>query len=339
MLNILLALIWLATIALVLDEPVHAQVPFKHKQRVLFLGDSITQDGRYVDLVNAYLWAAYPDRDIQIVNAGLSSETVSGITEPVHPYPRPNAQDRLDNALSIAQPDWVVICYGMNDGIYHPFDERIASAYRTGYQKILQSIAQTNARVILLTPPVFDAACPSVVKRLAEVKPDEPYGYLRPYEKYDETLTQLGKILDEFISMPVVDRSIDLHTAMVQFLAAAKQNDPQFVYGDGVHPPLEGHAAMARAFLTGLGEPEKKVDQLLAKIAAVRPPQSNENDLPMPDDAVEIRDLIFVRGREVSAVYRKAIDPQTPREQAKQLLPSALMLADEREQQIRTRLQ
>jgi lysophospholipase L1-like esterase len=336
--NLLSALVLLSTLAIAVGSPARAQIPFEHGQRVLFLGDSITQDGRYVDLVSAYLWAVYPDRDVKIVNAGLSSETVSGITEPVHPYPRPNAQDRLDNALDVAQPNWVVICYGMNDGIYHPFDDRIASAYRSGYQRILQTIAKYNARVILLTPPVFDAACPAVVKRLSEVKPDEPYGYLRPYEKYDDTLTQLGKILAEFGSLPVVERTIDLHTAMAQFLAAAKQSDPQFVYGDGVHPPLEGHVAMARAVLLGLGEPREKVDHVLAKIAGVRPPLSNAAELPVPDDATEIRELIFVRGRELSAVYRKSIAPQTPREEAQQLLPAALMLADEREQEIRVRL-
>ena len=105
---------------------------FKPKDRVLFLGDSITQNGRYVALLEAYLWAAYPRRDITVINAGLSSETVSGITEPVHPNRRPNIHDRLDRTLQLADPDWVFVCYGMNDGIYHPVEPRIVQAYQQG---------------------------------------------------------------------------------------------------------------------------------------------------------------------------------------------------------------
>jgi hypothetical protein len=32
----------------------------------------------------------------------------------------PWVHDRVEPALRIAQPDWVFICYGMNDGNYYP---------------------------------------------------------------------------------------------------------------------------------------------------------------------------------------------------------------------------
>ena len=56
----------------------------KHVKRILFLGDSNTYAGGYVDIVDAYLHRALPDRNIEIINIGLPSETVSGLTEPNH---------------------------------------------------------------------------------------------------------------------------------------------------------------------------------------------------------------------------------------------------------------
>src|SRR5216117_2792724 len=53
-------------------------------RRVLFLGDSITYAGTYVVLVETYFLTRYPGRTIEFINAGLPSETVSGLTEEGH---------------------------------------------------------------------------------------------------------------------------------------------------------------------------------------------------------------------------------------------------------------
>ena len=52
--------------------------------RVVFFGDSITQAGQYVIYVEAYLLTRFPDRRITVINHGISSETISGSSEPDH---------------------------------------------------------------------------------------------------------------------------------------------------------------------------------------------------------------------------------------------------------------
>ncbi len=47
-------------------------------KRILFLGDSITYDGKYVAYVETELRLRQPDRSWDIVDCGLPSETVSG---------------------------------------------------------------------------------------------------------------------------------------------------------------------------------------------------------------------------------------------------------------------
>src|SRR6266576_7102721 len=100
-----------------------ADDPFilKDKQRIVFLGDSNTYAGKYIAYLDAYLCTRFPDKRFELINLGLPSETVSGLSEPDHPYPRPNVHERIAAALAKTKPNIVVACYGMNDGICYPF--------------------------------------------------------------------------------------------------------------------------------------------------------------------------------------------------------------------------
>ena len=94
-------------------------------KRVVFLGDSITYAGGYIALIDAWLFRYAPESRIELIDIGLPSETVSGLTEPNHAggaFPRPVLSERLARALEQTHPNLVVACYGMNDGIYYPFD-------------------------------------------------------------------------------------------------------------------------------------------------------------------------------------------------------------------------
>src|SRR6187551_3184502 len=90
----------------------------KGHKRVVFLGDSITYSGQYIDVLGAYLAVKYPQQKCELINLGLPSETVSGLSEPGHAggaFPRPDLHERLDRALAKLKSDVVVACYGMND--------------------------------------------------------------------------------------------------------------------------------------------------------------------------------------------------------------------------------
>src|SRR5262245_12949866 len=84
-------------------------------QRVLFLGDSNTFAGLFIAYLDGYLFTRFPEQKYELINLGLPSETISGLSEPDHPYPRPNVHDRLEKALTETKPDVVFACYGMND--------------------------------------------------------------------------------------------------------------------------------------------------------------------------------------------------------------------------------
>lgn len=214
-------------------------------QRVLFLGDSITNDGGYVRDVDAFLTTRFPGQRFELINLGLSSETISGLSEPDHPYPRPVVHERLQRALQKTKPDIVVACYGMNDGIYYPFDESRFQKYREGVERLIERVKESGARLVLLTPPPFDAgAIPDKVQPLGAAK----YGWLAPYAGYDETLRRYGEWL-----LTLSGRGIlvaDPHAVIARHLTAARAEDPRYrISGDGVHMDATGQWLIAQALL------------------------------------------------------------------------------------------
>src|SRR6516164_2042518 len=65
-------------------ESTNALAKLQGVHRIIFLGDSITYAGGYVDDVEAYYVTRFPDRHFEFINMGLGSETVSGLSEPGH---------------------------------------------------------------------------------------------------------------------------------------------------------------------------------------------------------------------------------------------------------------
>jgi lysophospholipase L1-like esterase len=224
--------------------------------RIVFLGDSITYAGEYVDQFELLLRVNFPDRRFEVLDLGLPSETVSGLSEEGHAggkFPRPDLHERLDRVLAKTKPDLVIACYGMNDGIYLPPSTERLQKHLDGIQKLREKVAAAGAQIIHLTPPVFDP-----VPLGTKVSPDGLHG---PYEGYDGVLAQFAAVL---VGQRAAGwRVIDVHTPMFRELSERRAADPAFHFaGDGVHANAAGHAIMARALIEGLGQ---KFDPTLAE--------------------------------------------------------------------------
>ena len=214
------------------QQPDHG-LKFANGDRILFLGDSITQDGRYVAFIETFLWATYGHLDLTVINMGVSAETVSNTTEPGHGR-RPWVHDRVAPALEIARPDWVFICYGMNDGNYYPARDDIQQAYLDNLERLIDLVHATGARIILLTPPPFDP----ISKPQKNLLPpgQAVYGYGQTYSLYDDTLVALGALAKGRFGHEVA-MTVDIHTPLADYIATSRQQDAGYRYGDGVHPP------------------------------------------------------------------------------------------------------
>src|SRR5262245_55698622 len=195
--------------------------PLADGRRVVFLGDSNTFAGRFIAYLDAHLVTQLPDRKVNLINLGLPSETVGGLSEPDHPYPRPNIHDRLAAALAKTKPTSVVACYGMNDGIYYPFDEERFRKYQDGYRKLISDCEKAGAKVVLMTPAPFD---PKPLKDKVQAKGADKYSWLKPYAAYDdEVLKRYSEWLVTFRDKGYL--VVDAHSALRAHLVRMRKID------------------------------------------------------------------------------------------------------------------
>lgn len=229
--------------------PAVAQPP--NANRIVFLGDSITQDARYIEMLEAAWLVADPTKDRIIIPLGLSSETVSGLTEPGHAggqFPRPDLHERLERVLAKAKPDLVIACYGMNDGIYHPLDAARTKAFQDGILKLRQKVEAAGAKIIHITPSVFDSLPIRHVTLPAGLEK-----YEKPYVDYN---TVLDAYSDWLLKMAKEKQwqVMDLHGPMNTALAEKRKSNPKFTFApDGVHPSQEGQVFIAKTIAQAWG--------------------------------------------------------------------------------------
>ncbi len=122
---LLTTFMWTSSCADAQERRLKDLVPLRGVRRLLVLGDSITYSRVVTSTRSMPMCTSIClDNHIEIINIGLPSENLSGLTEPNHAggaFPRPDLHERLARALAKIKPDMVVACYGMNDGMYYPF--------------------------------------------------------------------------------------------------------------------------------------------------------------------------------------------------------------------------
>jgi lysophospholipase L1-like esterase len=200
-------------------------------RRIVFLGDSITAAGQYVAYFDAWLVARRTESCPEIIDAGLPSETVSGLSEEGHAggkFPRPDLAERLDRVLVLTKPDLVIACYGINCGIYEPFDEG-------RFARLKASVEQAGARCIFVTPPFYD-----------DQRAPKSFSYNEVLDRYSDWLLERRK--EGWLV-------IDLHGPMTRDVREQRVTQPEFTYQpDGVHPNAAGHWFIARQLIDWFGD-------------------------------------------------------------------------------------
>lgn len=133
--------------------------PLKKGERIVFLGDSITQAGvgpkGYVTLIKKQLAEKHPDLGIEVIGAGISGNKV------------PDLQRRLQKDVLAKKPTLVVVYIGIND-VWHgendPAKGTPKDKYEAGLKEIIGKIKDAGARVVLCTPTVIGEKKPGTNK-------------------------------------------------------------------------------------------------------------------------------------------------------------------------------
>lgn len=214
-------------------------------ENVLFIGDSITDAGTHVALVDTFLRLYMPAKEFKINNIGLCSENTSALTEAGHPCERPNIAMRIDKILDYYNIDRAIIMYGINDAIYKSFSEERFSAFKSGMTNLVTRLRERGVGAIYVcTPSAFDPLCS--VTPLSDVIDDNPIGTL--YSGYNSVMSAYAEWIRTDLA-PSVDKIVDINAAMNAYINEKHASCANFSTGDGIHPNLQTSAVLASAVL------------------------------------------------------------------------------------------
>jgi lysophospholipase L1-like esterase len=203
---------------------------FQPGDRIVFIGDSITEGGRddvspygtgYVGLIRAFAVARHPELGLSWVNHGVGGDTVRDLAA------------RWEHDAIGAQPDWLSVKIGIND-VWRGFDGDPAAAvpideFASTLRSLLRrAVDATGCRLILAEPYV--------------IEPDRSEPQRAESDRYGRVVRELAA---DFGAV-----NVRTQEAFDRVLESSKPTDWAH---DRIHPDLPGHAVIAQAYLRALG--------------------------------------------------------------------------------------
>jgi lysophospholipase L1-like esterase len=202
--------------------------------RVVFYGDSITEQRMYSAIVEAFIATRYPSLDVSFINSGWGGDTVSGGGGgPI--------DTRINRDIVAFHPTVVTIMLGMNDGAYRPATDSNDDKFYAGYRHIVESLRTSlpGVRVTAIEPSPYD-----------DVTRQHSSNGLPDFE-YNEVLRGFGMWIGNDAQQEHFDVA-DMNTNLVNTLRKAYELDPETakaIIPGRVHPSFAGHMVMAEALL------------------------------------------------------------------------------------------
>ncbi|HEV3025223.1 MAG TPA: GDSL-type esterase/lipase family protein [Pirellulales bacterium] len=204
-----------------------AAEPLAKGERIMFLGDSITEAGAgpggYVTLIKEAIDERLAGQGIDIIGAGISGNKV------------PDLEARLQRDVLAKKPTRVVIYIGIND-VWHSLNGRGTPKddFEAGLRRLIGAIRKSGARVLLCTASVIGE------KR--------------------EGANPLDAMLDEYceisrrVARETSSQLVDLRKAFVEHLKLHNPDDADkdVLTSDGVHLNAAGNRFVAEQMLAAL---------------------------------------------------------------------------------------
>ena len=198
----------------------------KDGDRVMFLGDSITEQYQYSSDLETYLTTRFPKWRLQFLNTGISGDTATG------------GAGRFKTHILDEKPTVLTINFGMNDGGYGKFDKNRCDQFIKNTEKMLEAAEAAGIQVALCSPNAVDRRYKSNGAEYLETQ--------------QEFYAPLAASAEKF-GFPFVDQYAITRKALEKMEADKADNVKPFP--DGFHTAPSGGLFMAHAILTGLKAP------------------------------------------------------------------------------------
>jgi lysophospholipase L1-like esterase len=204
--------------------------------RVVFYGDSITDQRLYTSFVETFVLTRFPQLDVRFVHSGWGGDRVTG-------GQGGRVDVRLQRDVIAHHPTVVTVMLGMNDGRYRPFEQPIYDRFIEGYDRLIQALRAElpQARLTVIQPSPYDDV----------TRP--------PFEggSYNQVLLRFGAFIKKVAEREHLTFA-DFNGDLVSVLQKLEAEDPKValkVIPDRVHPTDAGHLVMAQSLLKAWGAP------------------------------------------------------------------------------------
>lgn len=212
--------------------------------RVLFYGDSITEQRYYPVAIETYVRTRFPDLRVKFVDSAVGGARVTGN------WTVQSEDESLERDVYPFKPNVVTIMLGMNDASYQPFNQAIFDTYRTGYVHIIESLQAhlPGVKIVLIEPTPWDDV---TVKPSYNHNPQNaPGGYNDTLLHYCQYVKELGAKYHLMV--------VDFNTPLVDLMKDAMKTDPALagkVIPGRIHPGATGELVMAQLLLKAWDAP------------------------------------------------------------------------------------
>lgn len=206
----------------------------KTNDRILFIGDSITDGGRdrsdsndlgkgYPLMIAGQVQAEFPDKNITFFNRGVGGDRLIDL------------KNRWEKDCLDLNPDVVSILIGINDtwhntGRFRSVDKKELEEFEANYRYLLKSLLQrTDARIVLMEPFVLPY----------------PKDRVNWRDDLDPRIQIVRKMAREY--------QTDLIPLDGIFNAEGTKYGMRYYTGeDGVHPTVAGYGVIAKAWMNNI---------------------------------------------------------------------------------------
>jgi len=219
--------------------------PFDKGDRVVFVGNSITDGGHYHSYIWLYYMTHFPDKRIEMFNAGIGGDAVAQMN------------NRFNEDVIAKKPTVITLTFGMNDTKYFEFGwpdakEIAKKSVQTSYEnylKIEQKLkALPNVKKVLIASSPFD----ETVKYKNNLFPGKSIAMLQVADFQEKSAKKNGWSFVDF-NRPMTEINLREQTKDSLFTLCGK---------DRIHPENDGHLIMAYIFLKAQGLTGNKVAEV-----------------------------------------------------------------------------
>ncbi len=255
------------------------------RDRVLFLGDDLTQQGFYGRGVATALISMYPDKRWRFFQGGMDGATAG------------SALEWCDDLLGLTRPQVVFICFGFNEGLsQRSMDEKVAE-YRKNLRKLVRKVKAHEGvrRVVVLSPPP------------ADTKLSRPAPPLGQNEVMAALTIEAWKVAEAeetgFIN-------IFEYVRLAYISANRVGGTPLTIAGANPLPTNAGHAIIASVILKGMGVTRAQLNPVgwtpipRRRMHRVRQAMAIELDAATVEQADRSYDLFLLMTKHDTAFFR-----------------------------------